>query len=221
MVENEEILEEKIKILNNAIFHLEKNYFQKDYIKSLINEREKIKNKLPNKIKRVETITNLINHSESIKSEIYWLYIMKSDFFKRWKSGLLKYNINAEDSRGILTDIMISLYNSLIKDELIILKGILPKKLEKSRLEYYLRQIAYYTVYEFLLCLLAKKQFHLTLNIFKKHNKFIDNYKPIYYLTMDYLKDEYPNEYLKAGEELRETIEELKVRINQFEKKLG
>ena len=116
---------------------------------------------------------------------------------------------------------MISLYNSLIKDELIILKGILPKKLEKSRLEYYLRQIAYYTVYEFLLCLLAKKQFHLTLNIFKKHNKFIDNYKPIYYLTMDYLKDEYPNEYLKAGEELRETIEELKVRINQFEKKLG
>jgi SMC interacting uncharacterized protein involved in chromosome segregation len=38
---------------------------------------------------------------------------------------------------------------------------------------------------------------------------------------MEYLKDEYPNEYLKAGEEYQETIAELKERVNWFESNLN
>jgi lipopolysaccharide biosynthesis regulator YciM len=40
--------------------------------------------------------------------------------------------------------------------------------------------------------------------------------KPIYYVLMYHMKDEYPNEYLKAGDELKETIEEIIHGIEMF-----
>ncbi|MDR6563286.1 MULTISPECIES: hypothetical protein [unclassified Arcicella] len=73
---------------------------------------------------------------------------------------------------------------------------------------------------EFFLILLSKKQYHSAYQFFSESSReanFKDRLKPIYFLTMEYLKDEYPNEYLKAGEEYRETIEELKTRVKWFE----
>lgn len=71
------------------------------------------------------------------------------------------------------------------------------------------------------LILLAKKQYHSAKKLFDESADLKDRLKPIYFLTMEYLKDEYPNEYLKAGEELRETIAELKARVQWFEENLG
>jgi hypothetical protein len=72
-----------------------------------------------------------------------------------------------------------------------------------------------------ILQLLGAKQYHTAYNFFAEIPRLKNQLKPIYFLTMEYLKDEYPNEYLKAGEEYRETIEELKVRVKWFEEHLG
>jgi TPR repeat protein/nucleoside-triphosphatase THEP1/DNA-binding Lrp family transcriptional regulator len=71
--------------------------------------------------------------------------------------------------------------------------------------------------------LIAKKQYHQTLKYFNdqefEHLHLKDKFKPVYYALMHYMRDEYPNEYLKMGEELKETVEEIiqkieKVRID-------
>ena len=74
---------------------------------------------------------------------------------------------------------------------------------------------------KYLIILFSVKQYQTVGKIFQDYPELKDRLKPIYYLTMEYLKDEYPNEYLKAGEEMRETIEELKERVKWFEENLG
>ena len=76
-------------------------------------------------------------------------------------------------------------------------------------------------LHEFFLLLISKRQYHSIKKYFQETPELKDRLKPIYYLTMEYLKDEYPNEYLKAGEEMRETIEELKEKVKWFEENLG
>ena len=42
-----------------------------------------------------------------------------------------------------------------------------------------------------------------------KQHHLKDRFKPIYYALMYFMKDKYPNEYLKVGAELKETVEEV------------
>ncbi|WP_272641077.1 hypothetical protein [Marinomonas mediterranea] len=62
---------------------------------------------------------------------------------------------------------------------------------------------------------LAKKQTHL---VDKWLNKFdlIEELKPLYYTLMCLMKDEYPNEYLRMGSELKETVEEMLAGIDNL-----
>jgi TPR repeat protein/DNA-binding transcriptional regulator GbsR (MarR family) len=69
---------------------------------------------------------------------------------------------------------------------------------------------------EYFVLLIAKKEYALAKNIF---NSEVLNYKqilkPVYYALMNFMKNEFPNEYLKAGSELQETIDEI---INEIGK---
>jgi len=58
--------------------------------------------------------------------------------------------------------------------------------------------------------LLAKSQYNLVSNLFtSKKINYKQIIKPVYYAFMTYLKDQFPNEYLKAGSEMNETINEI------------
>jgi len=71
----------------------------------------------------------------------------------------------------------------------------------------------------FLLFLIAKKQYHLTLIIFEENPYHLkDRFKPVYYALMHFMQDEYPNEYRKMGSELKQTVEEIIEKILQLEK---
>ena len=70
----------------------------------------------------------------------------------------------------------------------------------------------------FLQLLIAKKQYHHTLNILKNNpHNLIDRFKPIYYALMFFMQDEYPNEYRKMGNELAQTVKEIIDQIMQLE----
>lgn len=70
----------------------------------------------------------------------------------------------------------------------------------------------------FLMLLLAKKQYHLTLKLFNENpHKLKDRFKPIFYALMYFMQDEYPNEYRKMGGELNQTVQEIIEKIHQLE----
>ena len=71
----------------------------------------------------------------------------------------------------------------------------------------------------FLMFLIAKKQYHLLLKIFEENPYHLkDRYKPVYYALMHFMKNEYPNEYRKMGDELKQTVEEIIEKIHQLAK---
>lgn len=74
---------------------------------------------------------------------------------------------------------------------------------------------------DFFLLLIAKKEYDTALDMFSDSNDFDFRtlLKPIYYLLMDELKEDFPMEYLKAGKELTETINDLKKEIEYMRKK--
>lgn len=68
---------------------------------------------------------------------------------------------------------------------------------------------------DYFVLLIAKKEFNVALNILKDSDNtdFKRMLKPVYYLLMEELKDEFPTEHLKAGKELTETINELRKEV--------
>ncbi|HEX3384534.1 MAG TPA: hypothetical protein VHS53_05070, partial [Mucilaginibacter sp.] len=67
-----------------------------------------------------------------------------------------------------------------------------------------------------LLLLMAKNQHHILLNIFEEYDKLKEYYKPIYFALMYHLEDEYPNEYLKMGEELKQPVEDILKEVKEM-----
>lgn len=77
--------------------------------------------------------------------------------------------------------------------------------LEFEPFERFESDITFYVVF-----LLAKKQHHLLLELFKDERyRLRERFKPVYFALMQRMRDEYPKEYKKMGEELRQTVEEI------------
>jgi tetratricopeptide (TPR) repeat protein len=55
---------------------------------------------------------------------------------------------------------------------------------------------------------LAKQQTNLVDKWLREYD-LIERFKPLYFALMHLMKDKYPNEYLRMGEEYRETVEEI------------
>ncbi|GAB3763693.1 ATP-binding protein [Spirosoma pomorum] len=65
--------------------------------------------------------------------------------------------------------------------------------------------------------LLAKKQYHIAYNYFQQEEwQLKDRFKPLYYATLYFLKDEYPTEYLRMGPELKETVNDVLAEVAQM-----
>jgi tetratricopeptide (TPR) repeat protein len=77
-------------------------------------------------------------------------------------------------------------------------------------------------IINYLVFLLAKRQYHLLLQLFKE-TKFNlrERYRPIYYALMHKLQDEYPKELKRMGDELKETVEEILLEAERMAGKYG
>lgn len=69
---------------------------------------------------------------------------------------------------------------------------------------------------DILMLLIAKKQNHIALKIFNENPAVVDLAKPTYYALMTILKDQFPNEIIKMGEELKEPVKEILERIREM-----
>ncbi|GAB4031678.1 ATP-binding protein [Spirosoma jeollabukense] len=69
----------------------------------------------------------------------------------------------------------------------------------------------------YLKLLLAKKQYHTAYNYFQQEEwQLKDRFKPLYYATLYFLKEEYPTEYLRMGPELKETVDDILAEVAQM-----
>ena len=64
-------------------------------------------------------------------------------------------------------------------------------------------------VSDYFILLLAKQQAEAAYQLFEEFPDLKDQIKPIYYATLSLLKEQYPKEYLKMGDELQETVDEI------------
>lgn len=116
--------------------------------------------------------------------------------FKLLYAKILLWNDNLSSAIDIINKQVIDLHDSIDDDE-----------------EYSQRVIS--ELVEFFLLLIAKKKYDIALNMFNDSSEvdFKNMLKPIYYLLMNELKEEFPMEYLKSGKELKETINDLKKEV--------
>ena len=63
--------------------------------------------------------------------------------------------------------------------------------------------------------LISKNKYELILEKIGKE-KLSNYFKPLYYALMYYLQDKYPNEYLRMGDELKETVEEIIAEVERM-----
>ncbi|MCU0287780.1 MAG: ATPase [Acidobacteria bacterium] len=72
---------------------------------------------------------------------------------------------------------------------------------------------------DYFFMLMAKKQYYAALKLFEESPfELKDRLKPVYYALMYFLKDDYPNEFIKMGDELKQTVEEIIEVVRQWEK---
>ncbi|ROI14259.1 tetratricopeptide repeat protein [Epilithonimonas hominis] len=72
----------------------------------------------------------------------------------------------------------------------------------------------------YFLLLIVKKENTILLDLFKEIEDLEMIFKPIYFVLMENLQDDFPNEYLRAGKELKETIYELKEELKILKENL-
>jgi len=201
MVDNDEVLVEKNILLDSAINYLTNKNFAQSSLDILKEEHEAISGKiLVNNLKY--SLTDLKKNKSKYSETLCYRLI-----------ELLHYN--GEEFEKTFGEIM---YLGFI------IMAISDNGFSKVDVDAFKKAILLFKnndLTDLFLILFSKKQYHTAHKLFTENPELKDRLKPIYFLTMDYLKDEYPNEYLKAGEEYRETIEELKERVKWFEENLG
>lgn len=149
------------------------------------------------------------------------IYRSKRNNRKKFTKELLeKYKPDDINSRFELLYAKILLWNDNLTEAIDIVKkqaAILHNSTDDD--SYAHRNIS--ELVEFFLLLIAKREYDIALDMFSDNNDLDIRtmLKPIYYLMMNELKEDYPMEYLKAGKELTETINDLKKEVENLRKK--
>lgn len=207
MVENDEVDLEKQALLRKAIAFLSNNSFDENLLTLLATESMKTSARIMTKKVIDEVFKIEATYNQVIYQYIFEVLVRTVSAFQKQKELLSEvYFANIGTIGAIVGMIKNNLPDTIELFKLLILN--------------FSNGTFNWLCEDFLLLSISKKQYHTVHQLFEETPELKDRLKPIYFLTMEYLKDEYPNEYLKAGEEMRETIEELKERVKWFEENL-
>ncbi|WCN13657.1 ATPase [Marinomonas mediterranea] len=117
---------------------------------------------------------------------------------------------HSEDLFSLRALIFTALWNNELNTATTAMEKLLKGTIEKQSIE---ENIEY--INDLFLFFLAKKQTHLVDNWLNEFD-LIEELKPLYYTLMCLMEDEYPNEYLRMGSELKETVEEMLAGIDKL-----
>lgn len=83
-------------------------------------------------------------------------------------------------------------------------------------------EFALHNITDYLLLLIAKGQLKAATAFFEE-SELVDLrqvLRPVYYALMNFMKEEFPKEYLKAGSEMKQTVEEILKKIEAYKENL-
>jgi len=108
------------------------------------------------------------------------------------------------------------IWNDRIEESITVIKSIIDDiidSLTNNKNEEYVEDIVEGLTGYFIF-LISRGQLNACYELFcLNDNKLKDILRPIFYSLMGFMKEEFPNEYLKAGKELQETINEINKEI--------
>jgi len=74
-----------------------------------------------------------------------------------------------------------------------------------------------YLITDYFVYLISQKQYQLALELFEEERFQLKKLiRPVYFALMYFMQDKYPKEYKRMGDELKETVEEIIEKIEQF-----
>ena len=152
------------------------------------------------------------------------IIIDKRNDRKEFILNVLEKNIDAIDACGVkgrLEYAVVLLWNGLIEKSLQIFSGSLESvkeifdTAEDDDIETTLSDVSNYLMF-----LLSKGQYKAAYSLFHATEQIDLKQiaKPLYYALMNFMKKEYPTEYLKAGNELKEAVSEIIAAIDKMRK---
>ncbi|PVV56284.1 tetratricopeptide repeat protein [Chryseobacterium sp. HMWF035] len=157
-----------------------------------------------------------------------WVESIYSQFRKDKKDFALKLleenNVNEDEgSLGFkLLYAKILLWNDKTEYSLKLIKKLIVEFIDNNDNNYNERfyNKIFPDLVEYFLLLIATNNTKSLTELFTEISNLNTVFKPIYYLLMEELKNEFPNEYLRAGKELKETIYELKEELKILKENL-
>lgn len=154
---------------------------------------------------------NLLKHNykktknRTLETTSCILAILYFKNLKNKKKALEIVNFKTELRASLEVKINVLLWNNKIKEGTEEFNKLLEGFPEEKELSF------------FLLLFIAKKQYHTILNLFNNPiYQLKDKYKLQYYALMHFMKDEFPNEYLKMGSELEPAVKNIIEGVKQM-----
>lgn len=149
-----------------------------------------------------ENYSKIKNNILEISSGILAIIYFKSIRNKTKALELVNYTSSQDTSSEIRVNVL--LWNNKINEAIEEFNKLLEVFSEDRDLSF------------FLLLFIAKKQYHTIFNLFSSPKyQLKDKYKLHYFALMYFMKDEYPNEYLKMGIELEPAVKKIIEGIKQ------
>ncbi len=157
--------------------------------------------------------------------------LARTSFFEKRNNNkefvleIMQQNIPLEKGelgpKGKLEYAIILLWNDEIEKSLAIFKDTFPSLKEVFNKQYERPiEIVISDLSEYFIFLIAKGQYKAAHSLFENEKTidFKQVLKPVYYALMNYMKKDFPNEYLKAGKELKESVDEIIETIETMKK---
>ena len=220
---NDIVLKQKTSTKNN-IYFLKERFFNIWYLLRLGRNKEK---------KKIIWVTRFLelwcsNKEISDKSEEYYkIAIKKGSINALYQLTVLYFHQNIKKDQAmelilkaiekdntnfyyLFTYIFILIWHNKIKQALPIIQKILKNKDFFKKYQH--------DCIEIIIFLISKNQLNITLELINSFN-LREKLKPVYYALMILMKDEYKDEYLKMGPELKTTVNEILEKIKTIKEK--
>jgi tetratricopeptide (TPR) repeat protein len=149
---------------------------------------------------------------------------------KGYALNLLKTTFLDIDNKGLHVKfwyVILLLWNDLLEDSLQVFSKAMPsivallKRKDDTRYDHQVNAMISQISNLFLL-LIAKQEYKVCLSLFENESEvdFKTIIRPVYFALMECLKSDFPNEYLKAGDEYKDTMKEINETIIDLRTKM-
>lgn len=132
--------------------------------------------------------------------------------------NIAKENLDFDSFKNLLLA-RILLWNNELESSLKIISPIIKSFSESFKEDAEDGNDEFFEITEYFIELISNNYYNVAYDLMDKY-ELNDIFKPIYFALMHYMKDDYPDEYLKMGDEIKEVVDQIILDIENKKNKL-